>query len=191
MFTHIIYAIFFWHLVHKTADCFNNIVFILMVKISSKKVCKKMEYNSTLEKVLLVCKQERRAAGVSKSNFWFQSGFSQKDEKEKFDNSEKFAEKSSPFFFVLFVCRCWHLSCQISIESVRKIIIWTYLWQCCISNFSQYYNNLHFYWAIINWNFIWNIVLNNSVYCNSRNKSACLNTILWVLLWHCHIFQNS
>ena len=37
---------------------------------------------------------------------------------------------------------------------------------------------MHFYWAIINWNFIWNIDLNNGVYCDLRNKSACLNTVL-------------
>ena len=48
----IIYAIFFWQLVNKAANCFNNIVFIVVMKISSKKVCEKME---TLQKVLLVC----------------------------------------------------------------------------------------------------------------------------------------
>ena len=45
----------FWQQVNKTADCFNNIVFILMAKISFKKVCVKMKNNSMLEKVLLVC----------------------------------------------------------------------------------------------------------------------------------------
>ena len=53
----IIYAIFFWQLVSKTADCFNRIVFSLVVIISSKKVCEKMGNNSKLEKVLLVCKR--------------------------------------------------------------------------------------------------------------------------------------
>ena len=38
----------FWQLVNKIADCFNNIVFILAAKISSKKVCEEMEVNSTL-----------------------------------------------------------------------------------------------------------------------------------------------
>ena len=55
VFRHIIYAIFFWQLVNKTANCFNNIVFILVEKISSKKICKKMKNISTLEKVSLVC----------------------------------------------------------------------------------------------------------------------------------------
>ena len=35
--------------------CFNNIVVILVAKNSSKKICEKMENNSTLEKVSLVC----------------------------------------------------------------------------------------------------------------------------------------
>ena len=38
---------------------------------------------------------------------------------------------------------------------------------------------LHFYCAIINWNFIWNIDLNNGVYSDLCNKSACLNTVLY------------
>ena len=42
-------------LLNNTADCFNNIVFILVAKISSEKVCEKMKNNSILDKVLLVC----------------------------------------------------------------------------------------------------------------------------------------
>ena len=48
---------------------------------------------------------ERRAIAISRSNSLFQSSFRQKNEKEKLENSEKFAEKSLPYF-VLFVCRC-------------------------------------------------------------------------------------
>ena len=55
MFRHIIYAILVNNMVNKTADCFNNIVFILTAKINSKKVYEKMENNSPLENVLLVC----------------------------------------------------------------------------------------------------------------------------------------
>ena len=89
MFRHIIYAIFL-QLVNKTTDCFNNIAFILMAKISSKKVCEKMENNSKFGKVLLVF---NRNAELLR--------FSQKDD-EKFDNSVKFAEKK----MVLFVHCC-------------------------------------------------------------------------------------
>ena len=51
--------------------------------------------------------QERRAVAVSRSNFLFQSGFSQKDDEEKFDHSEKFAENMlllmAIFCFICFV----------------------------------------------------------------------------------------
>ena len=46
----------FLQLVNKTADCFNNIVFILLAKISFKIDCEKMENNS----------KERRAVAVSR-----------------------------------------------------------------------------------------------------------------------------
>ena len=39
---------------------------------------------------------------------------------------------------------------------------------------------MHFYWAIINWNFIWNTDLNNGIYCDLRNKTAYLNTVLTI-----------
>ena len=74
--------------------------------------------------------------------------------------------------FVIF----WHLSCQISIESVWKNVICSLnLFKTVLYlKFSQYYNNLRFYWAIINCNFIWNIDLNNDVYWDLHNNSACL-----------------
>ena len=93
--------------------------------------------------------------------------------------------KKSLSFFVLFVCHCWHLSCQISNESVGKIAkcsLYVLIYGSAVFKFfSEYYNNLHFYWAIINLNFIWNIDLNNGVYYDLLNESACLNTILHIL----------
>ena len=62
--------------------------------------------------------QERRAVAVSRSNFCFQNGFSQKDKEDKLDNSEKFTEKSSQCLSLL----TFELS-KISIEGVRKIVI--------------------------------------------------------------------
>ena len=68
-----------------------------------------MENNSTLEKILLVFNRNAELL-----------------RKEKFNHSDKFAEKKAfaydHFLFYLF-CRCLHLSCQISIESVRNILI--------------------------------------------------------------------
>ena len=65
-------------------------VFILVAKISSKKICEKMESNSMLEKVLLVC--NRNAALLRLVGATFDSNVSLgKMKKEEFDNSEKFA----------------------------------------------------------------------------------------------------
>ena len=63
-----------------------------------------MENNSTLEKILLVFNRNSELLRlVEGSNFSFQSGFSQKDDEEKFDLSEKFAEKKAIFCFICFV----------------------------------------------------------------------------------------
>ena len=85
-------------MVNKTADCSNNIV--LVVIISRKNLLKKW-----------------------KTTFYSNSGFSQKDDEEKFDHSEKFAEKKAFAYGHFLFCCCLHLSCQISIESVRNIFI--------------------------------------------------------------------
>ena len=121
MFRHIIYAIFFWQLVNKTANCFNNIVFILVAKISSKKVCEKMENNSTLEKVLLVCNRNTELLRLVGATFDIKVASLRKMIKKNLVILESLQKKSWQFF-VLFVCCYWHLSCQISIESVRKIV---------------------------------------------------------------------
>ena len=59
-------------------------------------------------KDLMSVKQERRTVKVSTSNFLFQRSFSQKDDEEKFDHSDKFAEKKTFanghfLFYLLFV----------------------------------------------------------------------------------------
>ena len=52
-----------------------------------------MSNNSTLEKVFLVCNRNAKLLRLVGAAFDAKSGFSQKDKDEKFDNSEKFAEK--------------------------------------------------------------------------------------------------
>ena len=159
MFTHIIYAILLWQLVNKTADCFNNIVFIFVVKISSKKVCENMENNSTLEKVLLVCNRNVELLRLVGATFDAKVASLRRMRKKNLIILKSLQKKSLPFF-VLFVYRCWHfVICNMLTER------------------TYYYNNLHFYWSINNWNFIWNIDLNNGVYCDLRHRSACLNTV--------------
>ena len=73
--THNIRNISFWQLVNKTADCFNNIFFISVAKISSKEVCEKMESNSTLEKVLLVCNRNAELLRLVVAIFDFKVSF--------------------------------------------------------------------------------------------------------------------
>ena len=96
--THNIRNIFLVQLVNKTADCFNNIVFILAKEISSKKVCEIMENNSKLEKVLLACNRNAELLRLVGATFDSKNNFLQKNEEKKFDNSENFEGKVSPFF---------------------------------------------------------------------------------------------
>ena len=105
----------------KQLYCFNDIVFILVAKISSKKICEKMENNSTLEKILLVCNRNTDLLRLVEGTF--DSKVTLRWMRKKTLIILKCLQKKSSPFFVLFVCRCWHLSCQISIESVWKIVI--------------------------------------------------------------------
>ena len=107
----------------KQANCFNNIVFILVMKISSKKVCKKNGKELNIKKGLSSVEQERRAVAVVGATFDSKVAFLRTIRKKNL-MILKSLQKQSLTFFVLFVCRCGHLSCQISIESVRKIIIY-------------------------------------------------------------------
>ena len=79
------------------------------------------------------------------------------------------------FLFDVF----WHLIFEKWIESVLKIVICSLnvLMTVRYLKLWSILNNLR-YCAIINWNFIWNIDLNNHIYCDFHNKSACLNTVL-------------
>ena len=112
----------FWQLVNKTADCFNSIVFILVAKISSRKVCEKMENNSMLEKVLLICNRNAELLRLVVATFDSKVAFLRRMRKKNFIIRKSLQKKVCNFLFYLFVV-CWHLSCQISIESVRKILI--------------------------------------------------------------------
>ena len=76
------------------------IVFILAAKIGSKKVCKKNGKLLSVGKDLTSVQQEHRALAISRTNFYFERKFLEKDEEEKFDNSEKFTEKFAIFRFV-------------------------------------------------------------------------------------------
>ena len=124
MFRHIIYAILCWQLVNKTADCFNIIVLILVAKISfPKKICEKMENNSTLKKVLLACNRSAELLRLVRATFDPKVASLRSMRKKNLIILKSLQKKVYHFFCFIFVCSCWHLSCQISIESVRKIVI--------------------------------------------------------------------
>ena len=130
-------------MVNKTADCFNKHCFYFGSE--------KTENNATLEKVL-------RLVGAT-----FDSKVaSLRRMRKKNLIILKSLQKKSLSFFVLFVCRCWHLSCQISIvkclENCNMLTVRTYE-SAVIEIFLNIITILHFYWAIINWNFIWHILI--------------------------------
>ena len=116
-----------------------------------------------MEKALLVCNRNAKLLRLVGAIFNSKVASLRRMRKKNLIILKSLQKKVWPFF-VSFVCRCWHLSCQTSIENCDMLTECTY-----DSILAQYCNNLHFYWAIFNWNFIWNIDL---------NYGACLNPLL-------------
>ena len=81
-----------------------------------------MENNLTLEKVLLGCNRNAELLRLVGATFDSKLGFLRRMRKKNVLVLKGLQNKSLTFF-VLFVCRCWHLVCQILIESFRKIVI--------------------------------------------------------------------
>ena len=110
-----------------------------------------MENNSTLEKILWVLNRNAELLRLVGATFYFKVASFRRMMKKNFEHSEKFAEKKAfaydHFLFYLF-CRCvyiWVVKYQLKVFGTYLYAhCWTYLWQCCIWNFSQYYNNLYF-----------------------------------------------
>ena len=96
MFRHIIYAI-------AKSDCFNNIVFILVAKISSKKVCEKMENKLKLTKVLLVCNRNAELLRLVRATFDSKLAFLRRMRKKNFIILKSLQKKSLPFFCFIYV----------------------------------------------------------------------------------------
>ena len=115
-----VYQYFFWQMVNKTAaDCFNNIV--LVVKISRKNLLKKMENNSTLQKILWVFNRNAKLLRLVGATFYSKVASLRRLMKKNLIILKNL-QKRKLLLMVIF-CRCLHLSCQISIESVRNIFI--------------------------------------------------------------------
>ena len=132
---------FFWWLVNKTADCFNNIV-----EINSKKVCEKMENNSMLEKVLLVFNRNAQLLRLVEATFYSKVASLRRMMKKNLITL-KSLQKRKLWLMAIFcfvVVYIWVVKYQLKVFGTHLYADWTYLWQCCIWNFSQYYNNLSF-----------------------------------------------
>ena len=102
---------FFGQMVNKTADCFNNIF---------------LENNSTLEKILLVFNRNAELMRLVGATFYSKEASLRRMLKKNLIILKSLPKRKlflmAIFLFYLF-CRCLHLSCQISIESVRNIFV--------------------------------------------------------------------
>ena len=126
------YRNIFWQLVNKTADCFKNIIFILLAKISSKKDCAKIENNSTLAKVLLVCNRSSEMLRLVKATFDSKMASLRTMRKKNFKNWKVCRKKINHFLFYLFVvvdvglqninCKCWK-NCNMVTERTYHSVV--------------------------------------------------------------------
>ena len=130
-----------------------------------------MEKNSMLEKILLVFNRNAELLRLVGASFYSKVASLRRLMKKNLIILKSLQKRKlllmAIFCFICFVfIYIWVVKYQLKVFETYLYAHWTYLWQCCIWNFSQYYNNLsiQFYWTIINWNFIWNIVLNNGIY---------------------------
>ena len=134
-------------MINKTADCFNNIVLVL--KISRKKFIEKMENNSTLEKILWAFNRNAKLLRLVGVTFYSKMASLRRMMKKNFIIL-KSLQKRKPLLMVIFYFICfvvvyiWVVKCQLKVFGTYLYAHWTYLLQCCIWNFSQYYNNLSF-----------------------------------------------
>ena len=195
--------------------------YFMVAKRSSNKVYEKMKNNSTLKKVLLMCNINAELLRLLGATFDSKVAFLRRMKKKSWIILKRLHKKN-------FVCRFWHLSYQISIENVRKIVICSLnvlmsvvfkiflnICICILTNFDHllgvvsqtrvssgnrthdpHTNSLAHYTLdyqgtqLLSNNFIWNIDFNNGVYCNLRNKSVCLNTILIFIYIFLYIITN-
>ena len=135
-----------------------------------------MENNSILEMVLLVSNRNAELLRLVGTTFNSKVAFLRRMRKKNLIILKSLQKKVCNFFCFIFLSLLTFELSNINWKCSENCNMLTEL--CGINNFSQYYNNLRFYGAIINLNFIWNIDINNGVYCDLHNKSACLNTVL-------------
>ena len=100
--------------------------FVLVVKISRKNLLKKMENNLTLEKILWVFNRNAELLRLVGATFYSKVASLRRMMKKNLNILKSLQKRKllllAIFCFILSFCHCLHLSCQISIESVRNNI---------------------------------------------------------------------
>ena len=132
-------------MVNKTADCFNNIVLFWSWKLVEK-IYWKNGNNSTLEKILWVFNRNAELLRLVGASFYSKVASLRRTMKKnliilKSLQKRKLLLLAIFYFVVVYICV---VKCQLKEFGTYLYAHWTYLWQCCIWNFSQYYNNLSF-----------------------------------------------
>ena len=110
-----IYTIFFDSSYTKSSWLFQQTLFLFFGG-------EKIKNNSMFEKVLLVCNRNAELLRLIGATIDSKVASLKSMRKKNLIILKSLQKKSLPFF-VVFICRCWHLSSQISIGSVRKIVI--------------------------------------------------------------------
>ena len=120
--------------------------FVLVVKISRKNL---LENNSTLEKILLVFNRYAELLRLVGATFDSKVASLRRMMKNNLIILKSLQKRKlllmAIFCFICFVVvYIWVVKHQLKVFGIYLYAHWTYLWQCCIWNFSQYYNNLSF-----------------------------------------------
>ena len=133
-------------MVNNNSWLFQQHCFVLVVKISRKNFIEKMENNSTLEKILLVFNRNAELLRLIGETFYSKVASLRRMMKKNFIIL-KSLQKRKLLLMAIFCFVFVYISVvkyQLKVFGTYLYAHWTYSWQCCIWNFSQYYNNLSF-----------------------------------------------
>ena len=136
-----------------------------------------MENNSTLERIFSVFNRNAELLRLVAATFYSKVASLRRMMMKKNLIILKSLQKRKPFF-VLFVLSLFTFELSnINWKCSEHIYMLTeHIYDSAV--FEIFLNIITIYpWTIINWNFIWNIVLNNDIYWDLRNKSVYLNTV--------------
>ena len=111
-----------------------------------EKFIEKMENNSTLENILLVFNRNAELLRLVGATFYSKVASLRRMMKKNFIilkslPKRKFLLMAIICFICFVVVYIWLVKYQLKVFGTYLYAHWTYSWQCCIWNFSQYYNN--------------------------------------------------